>query len=357
MPPPHPAGLRVLPRFFRLESHRLQLPQGVRAALAISAPIGVGLAFHQLGAAVIVTLGAWFVLVTNTGGAYRQKAIATLSATAGVGCAILGASILNVSPVLTIVGTFLWVGAAALMGIFGNTATTVGFSASLMFVITVALPHASDMWLRLLLCLAGGVWAACLSLALWPLHAFTPVIQAVEQCYTKLADLLEAASSVPFSDPVNEASVQDPFPSRFEALMVSVENARKIWTAVRVGRAGWSARSSQLLALIENVAQLSNVAVALHEEMLHVRTHPRFAELMEAIANEKTELVRVTKIVAEAIMQRGGNVDLRQLEQAHSLLEQVLEDVRGQRTQKFTIFRFWCTFVNCLAPSSPFWTY
>jgi hypothetical protein len=116
MPPPHPAGLRVLLRFFRLESHRLQLPQGVRAALAISMPIGLGLAFHQLAAAVIVTLGAWFVLVTDTGGAYREKAIATLSATAGVGCAILGASILNVSPVLTIVGTFLWVGAAALMG-------------------------------------------------------------------------------------------------------------------------------------------------------------------------------------------------------------------------------------------------
>src|ERR1700693_4255283 len=146
--PPHPAGLRVLLRFFRLESHRLQLPQGVRATLAISAPIGVGLAFHQLAAAVIVTLGAWFVLVTDTGGAYRQKAIATLSATAGVGCAILGASILNVSPVLTIVGTFLLVGPAALVGIFGNTATTVGFSTSLMFVITVALPHASDMWRR-----------------------------------------------------------------------------------------------------------------------------------------------------------------------------------------------------------------
>jgi hypothetical protein len=78
---------------------------------------------------------------------------------------------------------------------------------------------------------------------------------------------------------------------------------------------------------------------------------------MEAIANEKTELVRVTKIVAEAIMQRGGNVDPGKLEQVHSLLEQVIEEVRGQRTQKFTIFRFWCTFVNCLAPSSPFWTY
>ena len=112
------ASLRVLLRVFRLESQRLQLPQGVRAALAISVPIGLGLAFDQLAAAVIVTLGAWLVLVTDTGGAYRQKAIATLSATVGVTCAVLGASILNVSPLLIIVGTFLWVAVAAFLGIF-----------------------------------------------------------------------------------------------------------------------------------------------------------------------------------------------------------------------------------------------
>ena len=118
---PIQANLKVWQRFFRLESQRLQLPQGVRAALAISVPIGLGLAYHQLATSVIVTLGAWFVLVTDTGGAYRQKAIATLSATVGVGCAVLGASILNVSPLSIIVGTFLWVTAAAFVGIFGNT--------------------------------------------------------------------------------------------------------------------------------------------------------------------------------------------------------------------------------------------
>src|SRR6476661_609459 len=94
------ANLRGLRRSFRLESQRLQLPQGVRAALAISVPIGLGLAYHQLAISVIVTLGAWLVLVTDTGGAYRQKAIATLSATVGVGCAVLVASLLNVSPFL-----------------------------------------------------------------------------------------------------------------------------------------------------------------------------------------------------------------------------------------------------------------
>jgi uncharacterized membrane protein YccC len=326
---PFRAGVRALLRSFRLESQRLQLPQGVRAALAISVPIGFGLAFHQLAVAVMVTLGAWFVLVTDTGGAYRQKAIATLSATAGVGCAVLGASILNVSPLFIVMATFLWVAAAAFIGIFGNTAATVSFSTSLMFVITAALPHGSDIGSRLFFCLGGGVWAVCLSLALWPLHAFTPVIQAVCSCYQTLAGLFEAACSMQPSDPVDELSTKDPFPNRFEALAVSLENSRKIWTAIRVGRAGPSARSSQLLALIENAAQLSSVAVALHEQMVLLGTHPRFVEVSHEIAQEKIELVRIIQKIATAINQRGGNVDLRDLEQADRLLGEAIEKLRA----------------------------
>lgn len=327
--PPSLTGFRAVLRSFRLESQRLQLPQGVRAALAISVPIGLGLAYHQLAASVIVTLGAWFVLVTDTGGAYRQKAIATLSATVGVGCAVVVASLLNVSPFLIIVGTFLWVTIAAFVGIFGNTAATVSFSTSLMFVITVALPHANDMWFRCFLCLGGGLWASCLSLALWPLHAFTPVIEAVGDCYGKLAALLEAACSFQLSNPAAEPATQDPFPQRFEVLLGSLEKARKVWTAVRVGRAGPSARSSQLLALIENAAQLSNVAMALHEQMLYVSTYPKFAEVSQEIAREKIELVRVIQLMAAGILQRGANVDLRDLFRAGALLGEAVEKLRS----------------------------
>ena len=326
---PIQANLKVWQRFFRLESHRLQLPQGLRAALAISVPIGLGLALHQLAAAVIVTFGAWTVLIADTGGAYRQKAMATLSATAGVVFAVLGASILNISPLSRIVGTFFWVAAAAFLGIFGNSAATVGFSTSLMFVITAALPHANDLAFRSFLCLSGGLWAVCLSLALWPLHAFTPVIEAVGRCYESLADLLVAACSVQPSDPIDEPPKNDPFPNRFEAQMVSVENARKIWTAVRVERAGLSARSSQLLALIENAAQLSSGAVALHEQMLPVSTHPRFAGVSKEINQEKIELVRVTQTIATAILQRGGNIELGDLERADSSLREAVERLRS----------------------------
>jgi uncharacterized membrane protein YccC len=323
------ASLRGFRRIFRLESRRLQFPQGVRAVLALSVPIGLGLALNQLATAVIVTLGAWFVLITDTGGAYRQKATATLSATVGVAFAVFAASIVNVSPLSRILGTFLWIAVAAFIGVFGNSAATVSFSTSLMFVITAALPHGSAIWFRVLLSLGGGLWAAFLSLALWPLHAFTPVIEAVARCYETLAGLLEAACSFQHSDPVDEPSTKDPFPNRFEALHGSLENARKIWTAVRVERAGWSARSSQLLALIENAAQLSSASVALHEQMLLVRTHPRFADVRDEITQEKIELKRVGETISAAIMRRGGKIDLQGLEQADARLEEAIERLRS----------------------------
>jgi uncharacterized membrane protein YccC len=326
---PISTGLRTLLRSFRVESERLQLPQGVRAALAISVPIGLGLAYHQLAASVIVTLGAWFVLVTDTGGAYRQKAITTLSATIGVGCAVLAASLLNVSPFSIIVGTFVWVTAAAFAGIFGNTPATVSFSTSLMFVITAALPHANDMWFRCSLCVGGGLWASCLSLALWPLHAFTPVIEAVGECYTRLGALLEAACSLQLSNSADGTTIQDQFPPRYEALLGSLEKARKVWTAIRVGRAGPSARSSQLLALIENAAQLSSVAVAIHEQMLYVSTYSKFAEVSEEIVREKIELVQVIQLMAAGIIQRGANIDLRNLVQTDALLGEAVEKLRS----------------------------
>jgi uncharacterized membrane protein YccC len=323
-----------------LESERLQFPQGVRAALAISVPIGVGLAFHQLATAVIVALGAWFVLIADTGGAYRQKAIATLSATAGVACAVLSASILNVSPLTRIVGTFLWVAAAAFIAVFGNSPSTVSFSTSMMFVITAALPHGRDLWLRCFLCVVGGLWAACLSLALWPLHAFTPVIEAVGRFYEALAGLLDAGWTVELRETSDESAITDPFPNRFEATTAALENARKIWTAVRVGRAGVSARSSQLLALIENGAQLSSIAVAVHQQMHLVRTHRKFSVVAKVIAHEKIELIRVTRTIAADVLRRGGHVDLRDLEQAHGLLEEAIEELRSTKYQEIHDFSF-----------------
>jgi hypothetical protein len=53
--------------FFRLESRNFEFAQGMRAALGLSVPMGMGLLLNQVPGAVIVTLATWFVLVTDMG--------------------------------------------------------------------------------------------------------------------------------------------------------------------------------------------------------------------------------------------------------------------------------------------------
>ena len=81
--------------------------------------------------------------------------------------------------------------------------------------------------------------------------------------------------------------------------------------------------------LIENAAQLSNVAVALHEQMLYVSTYRKFAEVSKEIAREKIELVRVIQLMAAGILQRGANVDLGISIRADGSLGEAVEKLRS----------------------------
>src|SRR5258707_12640483 len=50
--------------------------QGVRAAVGISIPISIGLATGHLSWGILTALAAFWTLMCDMGGAYRQKAIA-----------------------------------------------------------------------------------------------------------------------------------------------------------------------------------------------------------------------------------------------------------------------------------------
>ena len=63
-----------------------------------------------------------------------------------------------------IIGTFLWVSSAALIGVAGNAAAQAGLVSSTIVVTSVVLFVPSEFSIRLLLCLIGFCWALVLSL-------------------------------------------------------------------------------------------------------------------------------------------------------------------------------------------------
>src|SRR5260370_39609620 len=101
-----------------------------------------------------------------------------------------------------------------------------------------------------------------LSLALWPLQASSPVFNALEISYLKLAELLEAFwSGTSAHRPVSNIN----FALAFDSFITKLENTRTIWGAIRARRAGPSARSIELLRLIELLDNIGGAVVALRQ--------------------------------------------------------------------------------------------
>src|SRR4030088_820046 len=86
---------RGLLRHFRGDATRFEIAQGVRAASAMLAPVAIGLLFHDVRYAVVAMISAFFVLLADTGGAYRQKAAAMIFAGLGIASALIIAVWLN----------------------------------------------------------------------------------------------------------------------------------------------------------------------------------------------------------------------------------------------------------------------
>jgi hypothetical protein len=152
------------------------------------------------------------------------------------------------------------VSAVTLIGVAGNAAAQVGTVSSTIVVTSVVLFVPSEFGIRLLLCLIGFSWALLLSLALWPLAPYTPILQALSASFARLADLSVAfwsGAAAPGRSPTNLE-----FAIAYDGVMTSLERSRSI----QARRAGPTVRSMGL-ALIEQLDDVARTLVTLREEL------------------------------------------------------------------------------------------
>ena len=269
----------------------------------------------------------------DVGGAYRQKAINLIASAVTILCAFISGGWMIQSVTNYIIGTFVWVSAAALIGVAGNAAAQAGLVSSTIVVTSVVLFVPSEFSIRSLLCLIGFCWAFALSLALWPVRPYSPLFRALSVSAAKLADL-GAAFWAGAATPKRSADNLK-FAVAYDGVMTSLERCRNIWGAVRVGRAGPSVRSMQLLALIEQVDDIARTLVTLREEINRVGQEQWFDEFREGFTSLTDSLSQLSREMAEAVAVRGRNVDPTALQHAFQRLD-------GQLTAKLreqTLFR------------------
>jgi uncharacterized membrane protein YccC len=324
--------LKWLLQQFQLKPGKPAIVYGLRTLVVLIAPIGVGIIFGHPAASVVAVLAAMFVGMADVGGAYRQKAIAMSAATIGVTVALLIASLVGTTLWLAVPTTFIVIFFAGLVGLYGSTAATVSLVTSIMFVVSIAKfassPNLSTIFLQCSLCFAGGVWAMIMSLFLWVLRPYAPVMEAVASCYVTLSKFVESANVYALMGEKQEGAKD--FLEFQDTVIQTLTSTREVWSAVWTGQNVANLRGNQLLVLIENANQIFNSIVALVELLVIASKGSPFQQLRLEIQQVIEQLAIALQMLSKAIAKEKKNIYLGDLDRAIEALEHQWQVLRMQ---------------------------
>jgi uncharacterized membrane protein YccC len=245
--------------------------RGLRAAVALCTPLVVGelAGFHSMGWAA---LGGFEAILADTGGPYRSRlsSLATLSFGGAIGLflgCVAGRS-LNWALPVTVAFCFLW----SYIAVLGPPFSSAGLLVQVIFICGIGAPEAG--WPTALgwaiALFVGGIWAAMLSLFLWPLDAYRPARSAVSDCYGELASFLGSIADLASREKSDHAK-----PELWHRLAQhhqyrirrAVERGWQALANIRADRQASSVRGRQLVVLLEHADLLIARTVTLAEHL------------------------------------------------------------------------------------------
>ena len=247
--------------------------RGLRAAVALCAPLVLGdmAGLPSLGWAA---LGGFEAIVADRGGPYRTRmgSLVTLSLGGAVGLllgSLAGGSLYWALPV-TMLWCFLW----SYLAVLGQPFSSAGILVQVIYICGIGAPTSSwhEALSRSLLLVAGGVWAALLSLFLWPLDAYRPARAAVSACYEELASFLGSVAELAGRDPEQDHKQTPALWHRLAQhhqyrVRRAVEQGWQAVAAIRATQDAETAQGHQLVVLLENADLLIARTVALAEHL------------------------------------------------------------------------------------------
>jgi len=257
----------------RLQPGRPALRMGLRAALAVAAPM---LAASQLGPLVMTwaTLGGFGVVLVDKGGAYRTRATAMTAAAFGGALGVLVGS-LAAGTVATPMVVALGTGVCAMAATWPGPAVAVGNTIAVQLIVAATLPRElAHPWLSSLGFLAGGAWVVFLALVLWPVRVYRPARLAATRCVREVA---RHAADIAARDDADPAGWRDAVTRRHRTIRETLETARAVLAATRRGRRGEIGRGERLLVIVEAVDPIFGVLIGVEEVVDHLSDAARAA--------------------------------------------------------------------------------
>ncbi|MGW7254726.1 FUSC family protein [Streptomyces sp. NPDC054834] len=257
MPREFPIGLTPpdwLMRNLQPQHAPVNLPAVARAAIAMSAPLAVGLAAGQPQYGALASMGALSGVIGDTADAYRMRllniAVPQLFGALGVtlGALVHGRGWLAVAAVT---------GVALISGMIstiGAVASVSGLLLLLNSVIGAGLPLPGPWWLAPALMTGGGLLVLLLTLLAWPLRSGVPERTAAAGTYRTVAALLAASGT----DRTEE------YDAARHAVTQSLNQSYDLILSHRARHHGRSRELTRLLAQLNAITPVVEAAPAAH---------------------------------------------------------------------------------------------
>jgi uncharacterized membrane protein YccC len=242
--------------------------RGLRCAVALCAPLVLGnlAGIPNMGWAA---LGGFEAILADSGGPYRSRmaSLATLSLGGAAGLflgSVTGASLYLALPT-TILFCFFW----SYLAVLGEPFASAGMLVQVIFICGIGAPTANwhqalnhALWV-----LAGGAWAALLSLLLWPLDAYRPARFAVAACYSDLASFLASITELAARPRQSPALWHRLAQHHQYRVRRAVEHGWESVAAIRAEHQAETAQGHHLVVLLEHADLLIARTIALAEHL------------------------------------------------------------------------------------------
>ncbi|HEY1988580.1 MAG TPA: FUSC family protein [Acidimicrobiales bacterium] len=238
----------------RLEPGRPAYALGLRMGIILTVPLAVGVGLGQVGPISIVALAALNGGMADSGGAkitrWRAMTAATVFNALALAAGTLAGNHIGTAVPLVLVVTF----ACAMVNLYGNVASNVGFLLSILFILGLGQPgdgavSAQRLWLALI----GGAWSVVVALLVWPVRPYAAAGDGVAGSFRSVAALVRAvAARVRSGDRSDAIEVT----AAAQAAREKIAAARSVLALTRSRRRGHSARGSVLLELLDGAGSL-----------------------------------------------------------------------------------------------------
>jgi hypothetical protein len=214
-------------------------------------------------------LGGFEAILADTGGltarACRSLATLSLGGAAGLFLGSLAVQRLHWALPVTVLWCFVW----SYLAVLGQPFSSAGVLVQVIYICGVGAPTTSwrEALLQALLLLAGGAWAALLSLLLWPLDAYRPARSAVSACYDRTGLLPRLRWPSLAAAAAARGSWHRLAQHHQYRIRRAVEQGWQAVAAIRAEHQSETAQGHHLVVLLENADLLIARTVALAEHL------------------------------------------------------------------------------------------